>query len=228
MKKPTFEDNKQLVWHVIYRYFGGGRDSNNTGYTKDDLFQLGCIGLLKAVKKYNPEKYTVKFSTYAVPTIWGEIVKDLRETGYDLRVPRRVREVNNKIKNREVKPTIPEIMEEFNVDDATAIMALDLINVQFLSMDKPLPGKSESDGDIYMSSIIPSEYNLEENAILNIELEKRLSVLNDKERKIIEMTRREYTQREIGEALGISQVQVSRILKKAIDKAKNYQEVVAV
>lgn len=228
-KKPTFEEHEKLIWHVIKTRFGGGRNEYEIGYTRNDLFQLGAIGLLKAIEKFNPDEFNAAFSTYAIPTIWGTIIKELRDNGYEMKAPRRAREIHNKIKNREILPSISEIIKEFgNCTEEDARVALEMTNVSFISLDKPLDVNGNGEKAIYASNFVSDNINIEDEVTFKIELEKRLSALNEKERAIFDLTAKEIPQREIGQILGISQVQVSRILRKAVEKAKNYYEVVAV
>ena len=207
-------DNERLVWSIVKRFAG-------RGYEPEDLFQLGCIGLVKAVKNFDFSK-NVKFSTYAVPLILGEIRKFLRDDG-TVKVSRSLKELAAKAKYaadrlREEKGTEPGIAEtaaalgvpEESITEALAASAAPI------SLYQPLNENS----DITVIDTINAEDEYEK-IIDKMALKNAAGRLPVRERNIIYM--RYYqnrTQSEIAKLMGISQVQVSRLEKKIIDKLR--------
>lgn len=196
----------------------------NRGYDSEDLFQLGCIGLIKAIQKFDP-KYEVRFSTYAVPMIIGEIKRFLRDDGI-IKVSRSLKQTANKIKVAKEQlskklgrdPTIQEIADEIKVDKEEIVMALEssyqpeyLYDVIHHKDSSPIHLIDKVGGDCEDSEIIDK-----------ITLKEVISQLKPRDRQIIIMRYfKDKTQTEVANMLGISQVQVSRIEKRVLKNMKN-------
>ncbi len=198
---------------------------NNRGYDKEDLFQLGCIGLIKAIKKFDIS-YGVRFSTYAVPMIVGEIKRFLRDDGI-IKVSRSLKQTAAKAKmtrerlfkelGREV--TIQEIAEELKIEKEEIIMALESSTYPEYLFDIIY----QDDGSpIYLIDKISKDETLSDSDTIDrIMLQDTLSKLEPRERQIIVLRYfQDKTQTEISKLLGISQVQVSRIEKKVLQIMK--------
>ncbi len=211
------EENMGLVYSIARRF-------TNRGYDSEDLIQIGAIGLIKAVQKFNPE-FNVQFSTYAVPMIMGEIKRFLRDDGA-VKISRSLKE--NAMKgwrseemlrrrlNRE--PTIKEISEECGID-------ADLLAQSF---EAAAPPESiyesvydNGDKEIHLLDTIAGE-EIEDGIINKVLVDNILSQLNSREKEIILMRYfRGKTQSEIAGVIGVSQVQISRIEKKAIERIRD-------
>ena len=194
------EENTGLIWSVVKRFQG-------RGYDKEDLFQIGSIGLLKCIDNFDLER-KVKFSTYAVPLIMGEIKRFLRDDGL-VKVSRSLKEASYKIKrekehyeklyNRE--PTLKEIATTLDMDESDILMAMES-GQDVCSLHQVI---YQNEGD---------EIHLEDK------LEQQ-SKLNEQERKLIELRYfQNQTQAVIAGIMGISQVQVSRMEKKILEKLR--------
>lgn len=213
------DHNLGLVRSVLKRF-------NNRGYDTEDLFQLGCIGLIKAIQKFKP-KYEVRFSTYAIPMIVGEIKRFLRDDGM-VKVSRSLKQTAAKVKAAKEKltkklgrePTINEICDEVKIDKEEVVMALDS-NYQ---PDYLYDVIHHDDGSpIYLIDKIGNNETEDLEVLDRIVLKQALSQLEPRERQIIIMRYfKDKTQTEIAEMLGISQVQVSRIEKRVLQNMKNY------
>lgn len=206
------EENMALVTHTIRKYFP--EFINNTNIEYEDIFQVGCIALCKAAKRFDPTK-NIQFSTYAVHTIRGELLKYRRDHMNSLRISRRLKELHGKIIYLENRGyTKKEIIKKLNITEEeyneTKIAFKSLI-----SLDS-IVNEDDEDKDLDLYSRIESEYNLEDHVLAKIELEQILDllkqVLNCYEYKAIELLIfNQWSQEKIGEYLGVSQVQVSRI-----------------
>ncbi|MBE5939756.1 MAG: RNA polymerase sporulation sigma factor SigF [Lachnospiraceae bacterium] len=206
-------ENLGLVWSVIRRFSGRGHDL-------DDLFQIGCIGLIKAIDKFDVS-YDVQFSTYAVPSISGEIKRFLRDDGI-IKVSRSLKEISFKaLQVRESfaydqgrEPTLEEIASEIGVTNEELIMAMES-GAEVESIYKTI---YQSDGNaIYLIDKIEEERDMNEEIINKMVLENVISELDETEREIITMRYyKNKTQTEIAGILGISQVQVSRLEKRIL------------
>ncbi|MDR5660056.1 RNA polymerase sporulation sigma factor SigF [Serpentinicella sp. ANB-PHB4] len=211
-------NNLGLVRSIINRF-------SNRGYEKEDLFQLGCIGLIKAIKKFDIS-FDVRFSTYAVPMIIGEIKRFLRDDGI-IKVSRSLKQTANKVKLSKDKlfqelgrePTLNEIAEDLELTKEEIVMALES-NTQPEYLYEVI---HHDDGSpIHLIDKV-SESKSDENTELvdKIVLQDVLSRLDQRERQIIVMRYfKDKTQTEIANVLGISQVQVSRIEKKVLKVMK--------
>ncbi|NLJ98534.1 MAG: RNA polymerase sporulation sigma factor SigF [Tissierellia bacterium] len=196
----------------------------NRGYDADDLFQIGSIGLLKAIDKFDLS-YNVKFSTYAVPMIAGEIKRFLRDDGI-IKVSRSLKQTANKVKSTQEmltkrfgrEPTIQEVSDELKIDKEEIVMALEssyhpnyLHEVVYQNDGNPL----------YLIDKISLEEDQEKEMIDSILLKELISQLKDRDRQVIILRYfKDKTQVEVAKLLGISQVQVSRIEKKIIGEMK--------
>ena len=199
----------------------------NIGYDRDDLFQLGSIGLIKAIYKFDP-KFNVKFSTYAVPMILGEIKRYLRDDGM-VKVSRSLKQIAIKAKTTSEllskklgrEPSIEEIAVEINVEKEDLVMAMESnFSVEYLH---GVIHEEEGSQIWLIDKISQKGENEEEKVVENILLKEVLAKLEKRERQIIMLRYFEdRTQSEIGELLNISQVQVSRIEKKVLSKLKSY------
>ena len=209
--------NVGLVWSVARHYSGRGHDL-------EDLFQIGCIGLLKAVDKFDLG-FQVRFSTYAVPMIAGEIRRFLRDDGM-VKVSRSLKENGWKIKlagerlsqeyGREA--TIEEIAAATELSLEDIVMAMEA-NVEVESIYKSI---YQSDGnEIYLVDKLPEEKDENEKLLNNMLLKQLLNELGEEEKQLIELRYfREMTQMQVAKILGISQVQVSRTEKKILLKMR--------
>ena len=211
--------NLRLVLSVVQRFAGRGE-------MMDDLFQVGCIGLMKAIDNFDTT-LGVRFSTYAVPMIIGEIRRYLRDNNA-IRVSRSLRDIAYKaMQARErlgVKlgrePTIAEVAQELEVKQEDVVMALDAIQ-EPMSLNEPI---YHDNGDaLYVMDQIRDNSGGEEEWARNIALKGALEHLNERERMIVKM--RFFggrTQMEVAEEIGISQAQVSRLEKTALQHMKKY------
>lgn len=207
------EENMGLVWCVVRRFYGRGVEA-------EDLFQIGSIGLLKAIDKFDLS-FDVKFSTYAVPMISGEIKRFLRDDGM-IKVSRSLKELSYKayiVKEKlqedlQRDPTIEELAEKLQVDKEELVMALDATN-EVESLYKPIYQK---DGNEIALVDKLEEKEWQEDKILNRMLLKQLLEELDEESRTLICLRyfANKTQTEVGKELGISQVQVSRMEKKIL------------
>lgn len=210
------EKNMRLVWSVVQRFL-------NRGYEADDLFQIGSIGLLKSVDKFDLS-YEVKFSTYAVPMIIGEIQRFIRDDG-TVKVSRSLKETGNKVrkkkdelsKNLGRNPTVNEIAEALELSPEEVIMAQEAIR----SPSSIHETVYENDGDpITLLDQIADDS--EGKWFDKIALQEAVRHLDERERLIVYLRYyKDQTQSEVAERLGISQVQVSRLEKKILHQIKN-------
>ncbi len=210
-------ENLGLVWSVVRRFAGRGHDL-------EDLYQIGCIGLLKCIDKFEPA-FDVKFSTYAVPMIMGEVKRFLRDDGM-VKVSRSLKEtaykvytVREKMVNENgTEPTIEELASCLDIDKEEIVVALEA-NSEVESIYKTI---YQNDGNaIYLIDKLVSTEDESQKAINQLALEELMQQLDEKERTIIRMRYFEdKTQTEIAGKLGISQVQVSRMEKKVLLKMR--------
>ncbi|MFD1707088.1 RNA polymerase sporulation sigma factor SigF [Siminovitchia sediminis] len=210
------EKNMRLVWSVVQRFL-------NRGYEPDDLFQIGSIGLLKSVDKFDLS-YDVKFSTYAVPMIIGEIQRFIRDDG-TVKVSRSLKELSNKIrrskdelaKNHGRVPTVSEIAEYLEVPVEDVILAQDAGRTP-ASIHETV---YENDGDPITLMDQLSDHN-EHKWFDKIALEEAIRDLDERERLIVYLRYyKDQTQSEVAKRLEISQVQVSRLEKKILEQMKD-------
>lgn len=216
-RQELISGNLRLVLSVVQRF--SGRKEN-----LDDLFQVGCIGLVKAVDNFNTE-LDVKFSTYAVPMIIGEIRRYLRDNN-SIRISRSVRDLAYRalqakeelIKQKECEPTVDDIAAALGESKAAVVRAMEAI-VEPISLYEPI--YNEGGDSIYVMDQISDNSSSDELWLENIAIAQALRSLDERERTII--TLRYYknkTQMEIAEEIGISQAQVSRLEKGALERMK--------
>lgn len=211
-------ENMGLVWSIVRRFTGRGHDP-------EDLFQIGSIGLIKAIDKFDLS-YDVKFSTYAVPMIMGEIKRFLRDDGM-LKVSRSIKELASKAKGvREEmtavmgrEPTVEELASHMGICSEELAVALDS-GAEVESLYKTI---YHGDGnDICLMDKLEEERNGQEDVINRVVLDQLLGQLPPQERQIIWMRYFEdRTQTQIAGILGISQVQVSRLEKKILKNMRD-------
>jgi len=216
-RQTMVEGNTRLVWSIVQRFASRGADL-------EDLFQIGCIGLMKSVDKFDLS-YEVKFSTYAVPMIIGEIQRFLRDDGM-VKVSRSIRELSFKIRHatddfirqHERQPTLTELAETLEVTMDELVLASDALRDP-ASLHEQL---FESEGDaLTLMDQVRDERS--ERSFDHIPLRDIISKLGKREQTIIYL--RYYldcTQSDIAERLGISQVQVSRLEKKILTQLKSW------
>ncbi|WP_088102323.1 RNA polymerase sporulation sigma factor SigF [Halalkalibacter urbisdiaboli] len=207
--------NTRLVWSVVQRFM-------NRGYEADDLFQIGCIGLIKSVDKFDLS-YDVKFSTYAVPMIIGEIQRFLRDDG-TVKVSRSIKELSNKIRKMKDDltktlgrvPTINEIAEQLDITPEEVVFAGEASR----SLSSIHETVYENDGDpITLLDQIADQ--TETKWFDKIALKEAIRDLDERERLIVYLRYyKDQTQSEVAARLGISQVQVSRLEKKILEQMK--------
>ena len=211
--------NLRLVLSVIRRF-------QNSSENADDLFQIGCIGLIKAIDNFDTT-LQVKFSTYAVPMIIGEIRRYLRDNN-SIRVSRSLRDIaykaiytrENYMKQLLKEPTVTEIAQEIGIEKEMIVYAMDAIQSP-VSLFEPV--YSEGGDTLYVMDQISDKKNLEENWVEDISLRDAMNRLGERERHIIDLRFYEgKTQMEVADEIGISQAQVSRLEKHALRSMRNY------
>lgn len=216
-REKFINGNLRLVLSVIQRFNGRGENI-------DDLFQVGCIGLIKAIDNFDIS-LNVQFSTYAVPMIIGEIRRHLRDNN-PIRVSRSMRDLAYKalqakeklIKETQKEPTIEDIAKELGIDKEDVVISLDSIQDP-ISLQEPI--YNEGSESIYVMDQVKDTKNSDELWADNLSLAEAMKRLNPREKSII--ARRFFdgrTQMEVAEEIGISQAQVSRLEKTAIDRIK--------
>jgi RNA polymerase sporulation-specific sigma factor len=217
-KDALFDLNAGLIWSVVRKFA-------NRGYELEDLFQIGCIGFLKAIEKFDTG-YDVCFSTYAVPMIMGEIRRFLRDDGI-IRVSRSMKEAYSKIRAaREIllkqngeEPTIAEIASFTGLSDEEIVTAMEA-NASPESLYADNNEQDKSDGRQLIDKLGNDEPE-EEKLLNNIVLREVLKTLNKRDKKIIDLRYFEHkTQVETAQILGISQVQISRLEKRILSELK--------
>ncbi|MBQ3407702.1 MAG: RNA polymerase sporulation sigma factor SigG [Clostridia bacterium] len=216
-RQEFINGNLRLVLSVIQRF-------SNRGENPDDLFQVGCIGLIKAIDNFDLSQ-NVQFSTYAVPMIIGELRRYLRDNN-SIRVSRSIKDLAYKVlavkdkynKEQEKELSIDEVAKILNVEVDDVIMCLDAIQTP-MSLQEPVYG--EGTESIYLMDQVRDKKNNEDYWTENITMAEALKRLNAKEKNI--MHKRFFegrTQMEVADEIGISQAQVSRIEKNAIEHIK--------
>ena len=213
-REEFINGNLKLVLSVIKRFSGRGENV-------DDLFQVGCIGLIKAMDNFDLNQ-NVQFSTYAVPMIIGEIRRYLRDNN-PIRVSRSIRDLAYKtlsvkerlLKENQKEPTIEEIAKELEVEPEEIAFSLDAI-AEPISLQEPIYGDGTE--NLYIMDQVKDNKNTDELWAENITIMEAMKKLNDKEKMIVNKRFFEgRTQVEVADEIGISQAQVSRIEKSAIE-----------
>ena len=213
-REKFINGNLRLVLSVVGRFSGRGENA-------DDLFQIGCVGLIKAIDNFDIT-LNVQFSTYAVPMIIGEIRRYLRDNNM-VRVSRSIRDLaykvlqvkEKKIKENGKEPSIEEIAKELEIEKEEISFCLDAIQDP-VSLQEPV--YNDGTDSVYIMDQVKDSKNTDELWAENITMTEALKKLNDKEKMII--TKRFFdgrTQMEVAEEIGISQAQVSRLEKNAIN-----------
>lgn len=209
------EQNSGLVWSIVKRFLG-------RGYEAEDLFQIGSIGLIKAIKNFNPE-YEVKLSTYAVTYILGEIKRFIRDDGI-IKVSRSIKDLCVKIKdieNRKLKEgenvTVEEIAKELKVDKEEIILALDSTK----QVESIFVESNEDKNNTTLLDKLGNNKDEVEEVINEISIKDILNKMNKRDKEIILLRYfRGKTQSEVAKIMNISQVQVSRLEKKILNNMK--------
>lgn len=216
-KELLIKENSPLIKSIIKRYIGKGIEF-------DDLYQLGSLGFLKAINNFD-ENFGVKFSTYAVPMIAGEIKRFIRDNGI-IKVSRSVKGLNMKINKyvesylatHENTPSIEDIAKHFGIEESEVVYAMDSANrpISLYSVIGDEGGREQ-----YLMEKIEDEDSLDKK-MNNELLYSLIKELPPREKKIIILRYfRDKTQKEIANVLGVSQVQVSRLENKILDKLKD-------
>ena len=218
-KEQYIKGNLRLVLSVIKRF-------TNSNENPDDLFQIGCIGLIKAINNFNTE-LDVKFSTYAVPMIIGEIRRYMRDNN-SIRVSRSLRDTAYKaiyakegyMKRNLREPTLQEISEEIGIAKEDIVFAMDAIQAP-MSLNEPV--YNDGGDALYVMDQISDKKNKEENWIEELALQAAMEHLGEREKYIIRLRFFEgRTQMEVAEDIDISQAQVSRLEKHALKVMRQY------
>lgn len=216
-KTKLIEENSPLIKSIIkpYRF---------KGVEYDDLYQLGCLGFIKAIQNFS-EEYNTKFSTYAVPMIAGEVKRFMRDDG-SIKVSRALKTLNIQINrfimefkanNKDDSPTIEQIAKHFSLDEQEVVFAMDSKKA-LLSLDEKVD-ESNPRSRLVMESI--EEPDAVDNILDTIMLKDIISSLPKRDKSIIALRYfQDKTQAEIAERLGVSQVQVSRLECKILEKLK--------
>lgn len=212
-REQLVEENIGLVWCIVKRFYGRGAEP-------EDLFQIGSIGLLKAIDKFDMT-YDVKFSTYAVPMITGEIKRFLRDDGM-IKVSRSLKELSYKAYFAKEKlqeecgrePTIEELAQQMQVEKEELVMAMES-GGEVESLHKPIYQKDGN--EIQLMDKLEEKEEQEERVLNRILLKELLDSLEKEERQLIYLRYfANQTQMQVGKTLGISQVQVSRLEKRIL------------
>jgi len=208
-------DNTGLVWSVARRFFGRGVDP-------DDLYQLGCVGFLKAVEGFDPD-YGTQFSTYAVPKIAGEIRRFLRDDG-TVKVSRSLKERSAAIKaarqrlmnELDREPTLSEL------SDATGFTPEEIATAETATSSAQSLQKQSGEEGFSLEQVL-TVGNMEEDMIERIALKQAIGKLSERDQMVINLRYfHGLTQEKISHIIGVSQVQVSRIEKKALLQLREY------
>ena len=218
-RETYIKGNLRLVLSVIRRFSGSNENA-------DDLFQIGCIGLIKAIDNFDTS-LQVKFSTYAVPMIVGEVRRYLRDNN-SVRVSRSLKDTAYKaisareryMKTQQKEPTLAEIAGEIGISQEDIIYALDAMQSP-MSLYEPV--YSDAGDTLYVMDQVSDKKSREENWVEELSLEAAMERLNERERYIIRLRFFEgKTQMEVAEEIHISQAQVSRLEKNALNLMKNH------
>lgn len=216
--EQLIKENSGLIWSVVKRFL-------NRGYEADDLYQIGSIGLLKCIKKFNME-YEVRFSTYAVPMIMGEIKRFIRDDGM-IKVSRPLKELAQKAKYMQETlthatgrpPTINELADSLKTNVEELVMAMEA-GFEVESLYQTV--NQNDSGEVYLIDKLDQNESSDSNMVDSIALKQIINSLKDKERQVIIMRYfQDKTQTEVARSIGVSQVQVSRIEKKVLKFLKD-------
>lgn len=218
-REEFINGNLRLVLSVIQRFSGRGENM-------DDLFQVGCIGLMKSIDNFDPS-YNVKFSTYAVPMIIGEVRRYLRDNN-SIRVSRSLRDIAYRalkareelVLKNEKEPGVEEIAKELGLDKELIVQAMEAIQDP-MSLYEPI---FNDGGDaIFVIDQVSDEKNTDDSWLEKISLREAMQKLGTREKHILNLRFfKGRTQMEVAEEIGISQAQVSRLEKTALQQVKKY------
>lgn len=218
-REKFIKGNLRLVLSVIQRF-------NNRGENADDLFQVGCIGLIKSIDNFDLSQ-NVKFSTYAVPMIIGEIRRYLRDNN-SIRVSRSLRDIayralqarDKLVKKDNKEPTVSQIAKELELPREDVIFALDAIQDP-ISLFEPI--YHDGMDAVYVMDQIGDTKNQDDNWIENVSIKEAMKKLSGREKMILNMRFFDgRTQMEVAQEIGISQAQVSRLEKSALKHMRKY------
>lgn len=212
-------DNNGLIWSIVKRFM-------NRGYEAEDLYQIGCIGFIKSIKRFDTS-FEVKLSTYSVPYILGEIKRFIRDDG-PIKVSRSIKELNVKInelkKHYLIKTgkeiTIEEICKELKVQKEDVVIAMESTN-SVESIDGASGAENKDGKQMTIFDKISTGKNEEELITNKMVVNQLINELQDRDKELILLRfYKEKTQTEVAKILGISQVQVSRIEKKILNSMR--------
>lgn len=218
-REEFINGNLRLVLSVIQRFSGRGENM-------DDLFQVGCIGLMKSIDNFD-SSYNVKFSTYAVPMIIGEVRRYLRDNN-SIRVSRSLRDIAYKalkareelMNKNEKDPTVEEIAKVLGIEKEDVVQALDAIQDP-MSLYEPI--YNDGGDAIFVIDQVSDEKSVDENWLEKISLKEAMKKLGSREKHILNLRFfKGRTQMEVAQEIGISQAQVSRLEKTALKQVKKY------
>ena len=217
--EDLIEENNGLIWSIVKRFYGRGHEP-------EDLYQIGCLGFIKSIKRFNTD-FEVKLSTYAVPYMIGEIKRYIRDDG-PVKVSRSIKDLGIKIRelqrekmNKQGRePKIQEIAKELNVDLDDVILAMEATNsVESIEGTKHINNKDGK--SISLLDTLSTEKNEEETITNKLAIGQLIKDLNDREKEIILLRYyKEKTQAQVAKILGISQVQVSRLERKILENMR--------
>lgn len=218
-----FEKNKNLMHYIANRY---EKRAKTLGIDYDDLISLASIGMINAYRKFDPTKFDkpMQFSTYAVPLMSGEILRFLRDRGYAIRFPRRVKEIAWKIQELELEGKEPEdlvvlLNDHLPQHKLTPSLIIDAFDFLYTSIAVSLNKKiGEDDEEVTLEHFYPSF-----DDISSLFVEDFISSLPENEGVVLSLRMKGLTQRQIGKAMGYSQVQVSRFLKRLPARFSKYK-----
>lgn len=211
--------NNGLIWSIVKRFM-------NRGYEVEDLYQIGCMGFIKSIKRFDTN-FEVKLSTYSVPYILGEIKRFIRDDG-PIKVSRSIKELNVKInelkKHYLIKTgkeiTLEEICKELKIEKEDAVIAIESTNA-IESIDKAASPENKDGKQLTIFEKISTGRNEEEMITNKMVVNQLINELGDRDKEIILLRFfKEKTQTEVAKILGISQVQVSRIERKILNNMK--------
>lgn len=217
--EELIEENNGLIWSIVKRFYGRGHEP-------EDLYQIGCLGFIKSIKRFNTD-FEVKLSTYAVPYMIGEIKRYIRDDG-PVKVSRSIKDLGIKIRelqrekmNKQGKePKIQEIAKELKVDLDDVILAMEATNsVESIEGTKHINNKDGK--SISLLDTLSTENNEEESITNKLAIGQLIKDLKDREKEIILLRYyKEKTQAQVAKILGISQVQVSRLERKILENMR--------
>ena len=217
--EELIEENNGLIWSIVKRFYGRGHEP-------EDLYQIGCLGFIKSIKRFNTD-FEVKLSTYAVPYMIGEIKRYIRDDG-PVKVSRSIKDLGIKIRelqrekiNKQGKePKIQEIAKELKVDLDDVILAMEATNsVESIEGTKHINNKDGK--SISLLDTLSTEKNEEETITNKLAIGQLIKDLKDREKEIILLRYyKEKTQAQVAKILGISQVQVSRLERKILENMR--------